>query len=122
MSSLAAKEYADGVSGGIVISQDEVDEAIAFLGEARRATTGLPEGVDGTTRAFLDSALVVVRGMGPAEQVERLAQSLAGELRAAIDGTLVNVLERFGVTVETLSGPLERRREQLLRVFGIPEP
>ena len=87
MSSLAAKEYADGVSGGFVVSQDEVDEAVAFLGEARRAATTLPHSVAATTMALVDSALAIVRGVGHAEQVERLAHEVASELRAAIDGT-----------------------------------
>ncbi|MCZ6915501.1 MAG: cytochrome c/FTR1 family iron permease [Gemmatimonadetes bacterium] len=87
MSSLAAKEYANGVSNGVVVSPDEVDEAVAFLGEARRATTRLPDGIAAATKALIDSALAMVRGVGPAQQVERLALEVASGLLAAVPGT-----------------------------------
>lgn len=41
------------------------------------------------------------------------------DYRAAIDRNLVRVFERYGVPVETVAGPPERRRAQMLRLFGL---
>jgi high-affinity iron transporter len=86
MASLAAKEYAEGVAGGVVVSIAEVEEAVLFLGEAHRATSGLPATVIPATTAFIDSALVIVHGTGSAGQVAMLAEALVEHLRVALGG------------------------------------
>jgi high-affinity iron transporter len=84
MTSLAAKEYADGVTGGKIVSQEEVDEATQFLGEARRATRELPDVVRGLAAGLIDSALAVVQSTGPAVEISRFAEGVAAHLREAL--------------------------------------
>jgi high-affinity iron transporter len=84
MTSLASKEYADGVTGGRIVSQEEIDEAALFLGEARRATRGLPHALGEVAAGLIDSALAVVQSTGPAVEISRFAEGIAAHLRDAL--------------------------------------
>jgi high-affinity iron transporter len=88
--SLAAKEYAAGVSprGGRVIAAAEVDEARQFLEQARLDAVGLPTRV----RAVADTELALLRVMvvraAPPDSVAARANALVGRIAAATGGAL----------------------------------
>ncbi len=88
--SLAAKEYANGVTprGGRVTAPEEVAEAKQFLDQARLDVGGLPR----AARARADSDLVALRAMleraAPPDSVAARAATLVGRIAASVGGAL----------------------------------
>ncbi|HYK81821.1 MAG TPA: FTR1 family protein [Gemmatimonadales bacterium] len=88
--SLAAKEYANGVAphGGRVLAASEVEEATQFLDGARWDIPGLPAAV----RAAADSGLGALRAMivrtAPPDSVTEQAATLIQRIAAAAGGAL----------------------------------
>ena len=75
---LAAEEYRLGVSGGRVIAQEEVGEAILFLREARRNVARLPASSVGSVSASLDTLdTMVARTADPDSVSDRVTAMLA---------------------------------------------
>ncbi len=86
---LAAQEYALGVSDGRVILAAEVEEARLFLIEARRSAEQLPPEWAGATTRELDSLVALVDRVAPPDEVagrvRRLTSTLAAGLGVALD-------------------------------------
>jgi high-affinity iron transporter len=83
---LAAKEYAEGVSGGQIVAVDEVEEAKLFLAEARTSASRLPTELAASTTSAIDEMLDVVRSTGDPNRVTELADTVATRLRDALGG------------------------------------
>lgn len=83
---LAAKEYAEGVSGGAIVSAEEVEEAKLFLAEARRSAAGLADPLAASTTEAIDAMLDAVRATGDPARVSELADTVAMRLRDALGG------------------------------------
>jgi high-affinity iron transporter len=77
---LAAQEYAIGVQGGIIVSQEEVDEATLFLAEAIRSSEGLPEPHRARAQAGLDSIVRLVESLADPDAVADAVAGLTGSL------------------------------------------
>jgi len=86
MSSLAAKEYSEGVVDGVVILSDEVDEARLFLEEAARAARNLTPEIGLRVGTLIDSARQAVSSIAPPERVSALAGEMARYLDEALGG------------------------------------
>jgi high-affinity iron transporter len=84
IAAVALDEYALGVADGRVVNLPEYEEAVLFLGEARRAAAGLRPAVAGATAAALDAILGGVRGYRPAGELRVLVDSLRMSLSAAV--------------------------------------
>lgn len=86
---LAAQEYALGVSDGRVVLAAEVEEARLFLIEARRSAEQLPPEWAGATTKELDSLVALVDRVAPPDEVtgrvRRLTSTLAAGLGVALD-------------------------------------
>jgi high-affinity iron transporter len=85
-SSLASKEYAEGVVEGRVVLPEEVGEARLFLTEARTAARELPADLAARTIATLDSMLTAVDEVGDPVMVAALADGLAEFLGEELGG------------------------------------
>lgn len=85
-SSLAAKEYAAGVSGGVVVSADEVEETRLFLGQASLAAEDLGGDVGGTIRRRVADMRALVDEIGDPERLAEEVGALAELLLASYPG------------------------------------
>lgn len=91
MSAVALDEYSLGVENGRIVSRAELDEAVTFLGEARKRSAELSRRIRDLTTPALDSILA---GVGRRASVT----TLRGELDA-----LRRVLERtLGASLDLL--------------------
>ncbi|HET7040144.1 MAG TPA: cytochrome c, partial [Gemmatimonadales bacterium] len=106
VSSIAADEYALGVSGGRIVSQAELTEARLFLGEARDAAATLPGPVRDDARHRLERLL---------EQARRLDEP--ARIRAAVDDLRRALAAGLGIQLDPLPGgpPSLARGERLYR-------
>ncbi len=106
--SLAAKEYALGVTegGGRVIHLEEVEEARLFIANARQEAPGLPAAVRATAETELAAIAGLLERLGPPADVEGRVDALTRAIAAAAGGAL---------------DPTPRRRPSLARgrwVYG----
>lgn len=85
-SSLAAKEYAEGVEAGRVVMPAEVQEAVLFLDASRSALEILPEGSRSTAQTIVERMIAAVEAVAEPPVVAALADSLADYLETAIGG------------------------------------
>jgi high-affinity iron transporter len=106
VSSIAADEYALGVSDGRIVSQAELTEARLFLGEARDAAVRLPTPVREDARRRLEQLL---------EQARRLDDP--ARVRAAVDDLRRALAAGLGVQLDPLPAapPSLARGERLYR-------
>jgi high-affinity iron transporter len=88
--SLAAKEYALGVTegGGRIIHLEEVEEARLFIANARQEAPGLPDAVRGTAAAELAAIAGLLERLAPPDEVEQRVDALTRTIAAAAGGTL----------------------------------
>src|SRR4051794_6975514 len=71
--SVAVEEYKKGVDAkGRLISNDEYQEAVGFLGDAREAAARLPGGRPATARPVLDSIMAAVAAKKPPDVLDSL--------------------------------------------------
>lgn len=86
---LAAQEYALGVSNGQVVLKAEVEEARLFLIEARRSAEQLPTEWAGAAAKELDALVVLVDQVAPPDElagrVRRLTSTLSAGLGVSLD-------------------------------------
>jgi high-affinity iron transporter len=114
--SLAAKEYANGVSshGGQIVALQEVEEAKLFLDAARLDGPSLPA----TLRGAADTGLSVLRAMldrtAPPDSVALRAATLVQRIAAAMGGAL----DPFPARPPTLARGAAVYREQCTQCHG----
>jgi high-affinity iron transporter len=84
ISSIAADEYALGVTGGRVISEAELTEARLFLVEARDAAVRLPESVQVDAVTRLERLLDHARRLGDPDSLRAAVDELRGTLAAGL--------------------------------------
>src|SRR5262245_56169162 len=89
MGAVALDEYALGVDGGKVVSQDELDASGAMLAEARKQAMGLSTAVRVVAVPALDSVIADSRAHKSAEDLrrrfDRMKRDLERTLGAALD-------------------------------------
>jgi high-affinity iron transporter len=114
--SLAAKEYANGVSpsGGHIVAAQEVEEAKLFLDAARLDGPSLP----GTVRGVADAELRALRAMldrtAPPDSVALRAATLVQRIAAAVGGAL----DPFPALPPTLARGEAVYRQQCIQCHG----
>ncbi len=99
IASIALNEYQLGVQSGHVVSPAELEEARAFLEEARRTAEGLPSEAAGPAVALLDTLIAGVEAHDP---IERLAPKVAA-LRAHLSAALGVELDPLPTTPPALA-------------------
>ncbi len=85
-SSLAAKEYGEGVSNGVIVAEEEVEETRLFLGEALRSAEGLSGQLREDAVTIVRSMVSLVGVLGDPDHLRLLAESLDVVLSASISG------------------------------------
>lgn len=81
---LAVQEYRLGVADGQIVLAPEVEEAVLFLEEARRAAGQLPVGAREPLVAGLDGALALVTAVASPDSVAGLVGDLLEQLTAEL--------------------------------------
>ena len=84
IASLSLEEYQLGVEAGRVVSAAELEEARAFLEEARRTAERLPGTAAGSVVVLLDSLIAGVRALEPAERLTPKVAALRAQLSASL--------------------------------------
>src|SRR3989475_6599500 len=89
--SLAAKEYALGVSpaGGQIVQPEEVDEAKLFIQQAQFDVRGLPAAARASTGRTLTRLSQLLEALAPPDTINRVPDSLVGSITAAAGGPRV---------------------------------
>ncbi|MDH5643768.1 MAG: FTR1 family protein [Gemmatimonadota bacterium] len=82
--SLAAKEYAVGVIGGMVVSSAEVEEAELFLDGARQNAFVLDASVQARAVLLIDSMKVLVQATEDPDEIFALVDELTAEIEAVV--------------------------------------
>lgn len=89
IATIAVDEYALGVTGGRVVLQDEFNEAVLFLDEARDLAAALPEPARVRAEPLLEALIAGVRALEPAEalgtRVDELRRAIAEALGIVLD-------------------------------------
>ena len=114
--SLAAKEYANGVDprGGRIVAAQEVEEAKLFLDAARLDGPGLPAAVRGLANTDLLALRAMVDRAAPPDSVAARAATLVQRIAAAAGGAL----DPFPTHPLTLARGAAIYREQCVQCHG----
>jgi high-affinity iron transporter len=114
--SLAAKEYANGVAprGGRVIAAPEVEEAKLFLDAAVLDAPFLPTGVRGAADRELKALRAMLERLAPPDSVALAAGALVPRIAAAVGGAL----DPFPARPPSLARGEAVYREQCIQCHG----
>jgi high-affinity iron transporter len=114
--SLAAKEYANGVApgGGRIVAAQEVEEAKQFLDAARLDGPSLPAAVRGVAETDLRALRAMLDRVAPPDSVELRAATLVHQIAAAVGGAL----DRFPARPPRLARGAALYQEQCIQCHG----